>query len=193
MMRFSISGIRRIDEEIWMNVLATENGIITLVEKIVNAQLEEIMKSSGLSALTSYLTLGGIQVHMDEIDHVDDWILTMYENIVSYLTTEAAQPEIPSLEELYTIFAQGVKLNIGRVFDSTSRMTFSTVSGLAMTATRSRIGTFNNQGNLIPHLMTLGNSGDLEISPSLTLTNIINLDYLSPTYTRAISDVHTGM
>ena len=109
MMRFSISGIRRIDEEIWMNVLATENGIITLVEKIVNAQFEEIMKSSGLSALTSYLTLGGIQVHMDEFDHVDDWILTMYENIVSYLTTEAAQPEIPSLEELYTIFAQGVK------------------------------------------------------------------------------------
>ena len=193
MMKFSISGIRRIDEEIWMNVLATENGIITLVEKIVNAQFEEIMKSSGLSALTSYLTLGGIQVQMDELDHVDDWILTMYENIVSYLTTEAAQPEIPSLEELYTIFAQGVKLNIGRVFDSTSRMTFSTVSGLAMTATRSRIGTFNNQGNLIPHLMTLGNSGDLEISPSLTLTNIINLDYLSPTYTRAISDVHTGM
>ena len=117
----------------------------------------------------------------------------MYDNIINYLTTEASQAEIPSFEELYAIFSQGVKLNIGKVFDSTSRMTLSTVSGLAMTATRAQIGSFNNRGNLIPHLMTMGNSGDIVISPAMTVTNIINCDYLTPTYTKAVSDVHTGM
>ena len=48
MMRFAISGTRKIEEQIWMDVLAAENGIVTLVEKLINAQYEDLMKTGGL-------------------------------------------------------------------------------------------------------------------------------------------------
>ena len=66
MMRFAISGTRKIEEQIWMDVLAAENGIVTLVEKLINAQYEDLMKTGGLTALTSYLNLGGVQVTFND-------------------------------------------------------------------------------------------------------------------------------
>ena len=189
MMKYSMSGYQRCPQELWESVMAAENSMITLVESILNQQFENILKNNALGNLRAFFQLGGVQVSGSGM--TGEWILTMIENISNFLREENTT-EIPSASEIYSIFTSGIETQYFNVFDKANSMQVGLVSGMVLSSTIDQITTIDYRGNILPHVLTLGDTGDIQLAPAVSHGLIYETSLLSPTLSKTVTSTRTG-
>ena len=191
MMKHSISGYRSCPEELWESVLAAENSMITLIESTLNMNFENILKNDAISNIKSFFQLGGVQLKIVDEAMNADWILSMIENVQMFLTSESAS-KTPTIADVYTIFTRGIDTKYYNMFDDRQVMSVGLVSGMRLTSTVAHITAIDYNGNILPHMMSLGDSGDIKLQPSISHGMVYETELKSSSMMKTSTSVSTG-
>jgi len=167
MIKYALSGYYRCPESLWTAVLATENSMVTLIESIINLNFESILTNNALSNVRGFIQMGGVQFKLLGEEINADWIVSLFENVQKFLNSEKTSYK-PTLAEIYSIFTNGLEHNYFNIFDSRETMSLGLVSGLKVTSTVASITAVGYNGIILPHLLSLGKSGDIKMSPALS-------------------------
>ena len=140
------AGIRFTDTE-WENLLASENVALRTVEAIINKQFDGVGKDSILPNLKTFLRMGGVTVEFYGATVELGWFAQVVQNIEEFFENMGAEAQMPSVMEMYGIFANGISHKFANIFDTRDEVIVPLVNGMVTTITRARIMSVNYQGN----------------------------------------------
>jgi len=166
------SGETFTDEE-WNSILETENAMVSFIQAILNRKFDQLANSPIFPHLKNFVRMGGVTVKVYGATVELGWMAEIMHNIEQFMSSLSAEQSVPSLEQLYGIFTDGIDHSYTNVLDSRSSVHVPLVNGMVVSQKRASIMSVNYRGTIFPDLLNLGSTGSLMVAPSMTAGNVV--------------------
>ena len=149
--------------------------MVSLVEAAINQQFDQILKADIVPSLRTFLKMGGVSVKLYGASVELGWIGQILNNIEDVVLAMTQEREIPSLPELYSLFTSGINHEYANVLDSRQITHMPMVNGMLACITTATISSVNYEGTVLPDLLSLGSTGELQVSPAVSTGSVYDV------------------